>query len=221
MAGSEQFGRGNIWASLKSLFNIDAGWYVFAGTPVNGTSGTYANRAGLGAVLLDSTTGNRFVNFGTKASPIWTADGTPVAAGQTGLTASGLGAAGNAKATYDFATDGGAISTITPTNSPTIPINAIILGGVLEVQVVPVGGGASIGVGLGSGAQVASLLAATAIAGAPWSTTGMKAVIPLFTVATYVKVAAATRLTFTVSATPLSAGRFNVNVVYLQGNSVP
>jgi len=222
MPGNDQFGRGNIWASLKSLFNLDMGWYVLAGTPTSGSNGTYAGKAGIGASLYDSNTGAHYINVGTKASPLWANESGPVPAGQTGNTGSGLGVVGNAKAVYDFATDGGAISTITPRNSPTIPANAIILGGVLEVAVIAASGGAAtIGVGLGSGAQVASLQAAVAFNGAPWSTTGMKAVIPVFTVATYVKATAATAITFTIAAATLTGGRFNVNLAYVQGNTVP
>lgn len=215
----DQLGKGSVWGQLKALANNFMNFYVIDGVPTNGPSGTLAGKAGLGASAFSSTTGLHYINVGTQASPQWANDSGPVNLGLTGLTGSGLGAVGNAKASYDFATDGGAISTITPLNSPTIPIGAIILGGLLEIPVtIPVGVGASIGIGLGSGAQVASILAPAAINGAPWSTIGMKAIIPIFTAATYIKVAASTKLTFTVSATPLSAGQFNVNVVYIQGN---
>lgn len=216
MPGNDQFGSGNVWASIKSLIDIYAGWFIFAGAPTNGASGTYAGKAGIGAILLDSTTGNRYVNFGTLAAPIWNQDGAPVAAGTGGTSGGGLSSVGNAKMTYDFATDGGAVSTITPTNSPTLPVGAIILGGTIDITTtLTSGGAATIALGLGSGAQVASLKAATAVAS--W-TAGQLALVPVFTAATYVKVAAATRLTMTIAAAALTAGRFDVNLVYVQGN---
>jgi hypothetical protein len=215
--GQEQWGRGNVWASLKSLFNINAGWYVNAGAPTSGSSGAFANKAGLGAILLDSNTGQRYVNLGTLAAPQWTLLGGPVSAGTGGASGGGLGSVGNAKMTYDFATDGGAIATITPSNSPTLPAGAIILGGVIDITTtLTSGGAATIALGLGSGAQVASLKGATAVASYTAGTTLV--LLPIFTSATYVKVAAATRLTLTVAAFALTAGRLNVNVAYVQGN---
>ena len=217
MPGNEQFGRGNVWASLKSLFNIDAGWYVFAGTPTSGTSGTYFGKAGLGAKLLDSNTGTWYVNLGTRTSPQWNPLGGPVGAGVGGFTGGGLGAVGNAKMTYDFATDGGAISTITPSNSPTLPVGAIVLGGVIDITTsLGSGGAATIALGFGSGAQVAALKGATAVASYTAGTTLV--LIPIFTSATYYKLTAAARMTLTVAAVALNAGRMDVNIAYVQGN---
>lgn len=214
--GPSQFGKLNMWAMFKALLNNDLGFFVTTAAPTDGTSGTYAGKAGKGAVLFDTSTGNNFVNLGTKASPIWASASGVVAAGTGGATGGGLGSTGNAKMTYDFATDGGAISTITPTNSPTIPAGAIILGGTIDITTtLTSGGAATIAVGLGSGAQVAALKAALAVAS--W-TAGQLAVIPVFTAATYVKAAAATRLTMTIAAATLTAGRFDVNLVYVQGN---
>jgi hypothetical protein len=203
----------NMFAMLRALINNYTPVLNLSGPPTSGTSGSFVGRAGPGAILIDYLNAVVYINQGTLASPLWNIFGGATA----GLA--GLGAVGNAKATYSFATDGGAIGTITPLNSPTIPLGAIILGGVLEVQTIAASGGAAtIAVGLGSGAQVASLVAAAAFNGAPWSTTGMKAIIPVFTVATYVKAAAATRLTFTIAAATLTGGIFNVNVAYIQGS---
>jgi hypothetical protein len=198
---------------LRALINNNTPILNLSGPPVNGVLGSFAGtNAGPGALLIDYLNGVLYINNGTILSPVWNTLGGAV----SGL--GGLGAVQNAKATYSFATDGGAISTITPLNSPTLPLGAIILGGTLEVQTIAAsGGGATIAVGLGSGAQVAALVAAAAFGGAPWSTTGMKAIIPLFTVATYVKVAAATRLTFTIAGGALTGGIFNINVAWIAG----
>lgn len=131
---------------------------------------------------------------------------------------SGLGLQRWAKLTYDFTVDGGAIGTLTLSDAPIIPIGAVIVGGFIDVTTIVVGAGASIGLGLGSGAQVASILAPAAVAGAPWSTTGLKVIIPVWSVATSVKAAADAALTMTVSGGVLTAGKFDVNIQYMQGN---
>lgn len=213
MAGPGQFGtfRFNIWAMLSNLINNNVGFITGSGAPTDGTSGTQVGKAGPGTIYIDLATGNLYVNLGTKASPVWSAFGGTV----SGL--GGLGSVGNAKMTYDFAVDGGAVSTITPSNSPTIPANAIILGGTIDITTtLTSGGAATIALGLGSGAQVASLKGATAVAS--W-TAGQLALVPVFTAATYVKVTAATRLTMTIAAAALTAGKFDVNVAYIRGNA--
>lgn len=42
-----------------------------AGTPANGTSGTYAGIAEIGDMLIDTTNKRLFQNTGTQASPTW------------------------------------------------------------------------------------------------------------------------------------------------------
>lgn len=212
-ASPTQFGNGklNIWAMLRSLVFNDVGFYVFNGPPVNGTSGTFAKRAGLGAVIIDNNTGNWYVNTGTRLSPIWSGMGSPV----SGL--GGLGVTSNAKFTYDFAVDGGAVSTITPSNSPIIPAKAIILGGVIDITTtLTSGASATIALGLGSGAQVAVLKAATAVA--TWAAGLTVPIIPVFTAASYYKATAAAQMTLTVATAALTAGKMDVSVVYVMGN---
>lgn len=193
-----QMMRANIWSVAD------------AGAPVNGTSGTGVGMLGPGSVYTDTGTGFSYVNVGTISSPIWLMTDGPVQG------SGGLAVIGNAKMTYDFAVDGGAISVITPANSPTLPINAIILGGTIDITTtLTSGGSATIALGLGAGAQVAALKAALAVAS--W-TAGQLALIPIFTAATYVKAAAATALTLSIATAALTAGKFDVNLVYLQGN---
>jgi hypothetical protein len=79
------------------------------------------------------------------------------------------------RARYDFAVDGGAVSTITISDE-NIPTNAIILGGVVEVDVaVTSGGAATLAIQVEAAGDI---VAAAAVSGAPWSTTGRKSVIP-------------------------------------------
>lgn len=202
----------DIWAALRQNANNDI-WIVSdSGVPVNGTSGTGVGMLGPGSEYKDTATGLVYVNIGTKASPIWVNAGGSVSA--TG----GLGVVGNAKMTYDFAVDGGVQGLITPTNSPTLPIKAIILGGVVDITTtLTSGGSATIALGTSAGSAANSLKAATTVA--TWAA-GMTAIpiVPVFTAATYLKLTAAGRLTLTIATADLTAGKFDVNLVYLIGN---
>lgn len=219
MAGPQDFGRLQLWGMLKNLINNDVPFLTINGVPVNGASGSFAGKAGLGALLIDISTGTHYINLGTKAVPVWSNAGGPVGAGIAGgVAGGGLGAVGNAKMTYSFAVDGGAIATITPTNSPTLPIGAIVLGGVIDITTtLTSGGAATIALGFGSGAQVAALKAATAVAS--WTAGTTLVIIPIFTSATYYKLTAAARMTLTVAASTLTAGVFDLNIAYVQGNT--
>lgn len=154
--GQSQFGRGNIWASLRQLIE-----------------------------------GQSAINPGDQV---------------------GAGAAQVAKVTYDFTVDGGAITTISPVSSMIIPAGAIIYGGLIDVIVAPLGGGASVAIGLGSGAQAAALKAATAVG--TYTIGAILALIPVWTAASAVKVAADTKVTFTVSGGALTAGKIAVEIYY-------
>lgn len=119
-----------------------------------------------------------------------------------------------ARATYSFAVNGGLVSTIPLFGALNIPNGAIIIGGGISIPVtVPAsGGGATISVGLNT---TTDLLAAAAISGAPWSTTGYKAIIPVFTAASAVVATAARDISITIGTAALTAGIFDVWVVYL------
>lgn len=117
------------------------------------------------------------------------------------------------RARYDFAVDGGAVGDIDLTKSASIPANALILGGVVEVDVVPTSGGAATVAIKVEGAG--DIVAAAAISGAPWSTTGRKSVVPVFTGATSVKTTAARKVQATVATAALTAGAFDVVLVYV------
>lgn len=200
----------NIWGALRDRANNNV-WDLVSNTaPVDGTSGTGAALAGPGSSYTNITNGHRFINVNTKASPTWMNISTPVSVN------GGLGQLGNAKMTYEFAVDGGAISTITPANSPTIPIGSIILGGTLDITTtLTSGGAATIAVGTSAGSSTTSIKGATAVAS--W-TAGQLATVPVFTAATYVKLTAAGRPTLTIATAALTAGKFDVNLAYLVGN---
>lgn len=120
---------------------------------------------------------------------------------------------------YDFDVDGGTASTITLRGAPKysvgndIPIGSIIEGGFVEVDTAfTSGGSATVSVGAEGAAD---LVAAAAIGGAPWSTTGRKSLIAAFTGATTVKTTARRQLTFTIATADLTAGKARV-VVYFR-----
>jgi hypothetical protein len=125
---------------------------------------------------------------------------------------SGGGALACLKATYDFAVDGGAQTTISPKSSPIVPAGAIIMAGVIYPITLPVGPGASIAIGFGSAGQAALIKGATAIAtyvaGAPL------VVLPVWTGTTFFEVAAAGPVTFTISGAVLTDGKIAVHLVY-------
>lgn len=50
--------------------------YKNAGAPTNGGSGTLANVASKGALLVDTTNAKAYVNTGTLSSPTWTLVGS-------------------------------------------------------------------------------------------------------------------------------------------------
>ncbi|MFC3986797.1 hypothetical protein [Streptosporangium jomthongense] len=123
-----------------------------------------------------------------------------------------------ARGEYDFAVDGGAVSTITLRSAPgdsngnDIPAGSVIVGGYIEVDTaVTSGGSATVGV---NSEGAGDLLAATAVSGAPWSTTGRKAITPVFTAGTSVKTTARRNLAIAIATAALTAGKFRVVVFY-------
>lgn len=128
----------------------------------------------------------------------------------------GLGLQKTAKMTYDFTVDGGAISTIVPVNSPTLPDDAIIVGGVIEITVAP-SGASTIAIGTSAGSSNASLKAATAAA--TYALNTQIPLIPVWTAASAVKLTAAGRINMTIAGGALGAGKFAVHVQYFSGNA--
>ncbi len=115
------------------------------------------------------------------------------------------------KASYSFASDGGAVSSINMIAGSFVPSGFVVLGGFIDVVTVPTSGGAAtVALALEGAGDV---LAATLISGAPWSTTGRKAIIPVFTAPSSVKTTAARNLAAVVAAATLTAGVFDVYLV--------
>lgn len=119
---------------------------------------------------------------------------------------------------YDFAIDGGAISTIAmraAANDPlgcTVPAGGVVEGGYIEIDtLLASGGAATVGVNLEAAGDVFGPIT---VAGAPWSTTGRKSIISAFTGATTLKTTVPRALTITVAAFVLTAGKFRVVLYY-------
>lgn len=115
------------------------------------------------------------------------------------------------RARYDFAVDGGAIGTIAISGEQ-FPAGAVVLGGFIEVDTALVGVATA---ALALQVEAAGdLVAAAVVTGAPWSTTGRKSIIPVFTGATTVKTTVARDVSAVVSAAALTAGAFDVVLFY-------
>lgn len=113
---------------------------------------------------------------------------------------------------YDFAVEGGAVSTIT-LRGDTIPSGAIIVDALLHVDTAVTSGGVAT-VSVGSEAA-ADLQTAAAVSGAPWSTTGAKRATFTATTAP-VKTTAARSVSIAVATAALTAGKFRVLVWYVE-----
>ncbi len=119
-----------------------------------------------------------------------------------------------ARGVYDFAVDGGAISTIALMGATAIPSGAIISRGFIEVHTaLTSGGAATIAVQVNAANDIS-----TAVAVASW-TTGVKNVLPAptsgaLTTATAVKTTAARDISIVIAAAALTAGRFSVVLFY-------
>lgn len=122
-----------------------------------------------------------------------------------------------ARCLYSFAIDGGATGPIIPSISDTIPINAIVLGGVANSTTALTGTGATVGIGTSAGSSATSILAQTAITS--WT---LDAVIELLgtnsQAATHkpaFKMTAAGQIQLTVATDALTAGVIEVFVFYV------
>jgi hypothetical protein len=119
-----------------------------------------------------------------------------------------------ATAQYDFAEDGGAISTIALSGRLIIPALAVITGGYVEVITQLTSGGA---------ATIACQVEAandvlTAVAVASW-TVGVKNILPALTTgaltaSTKIQTTVARDISIVIAAAALTAGKFNVVLYY-------
>ncbi len=121
-------------------------------------------------------------------------------------------------ARYSFATDGGAVSTITPAVGCTIPIYALIYRVIVTPIATTVGSTGNVSVGLSAGgAGAAALLGATAraslVAGTPFDGVPIEGTASASN-ATYIKMTAAGNITVTIATNALTAGILDIDVFY-------
>lgn len=120
---------------------------------------------------------------------------------------------------WDFTVNGGAVSSIplTQINGP-LPNNFVIQNACMDVIAGLTGGAGATGA-VTSGQAANDLVIATIVAGAPFSTTGLKITIPtLGTIATWIKTTAQRSPALVVAVNAFTAGKFNLFVEgYLSG----
>lgn len=114
------------------------------------------------------------------------------------------------RAKYKFSEDGGAVGTIGLMDAANVPANFVAYNGWVDVIVAPTSGGsATVAVQLEAANDIIN---AAAISGAPWSTTGRKAIIPVGA-ATSVKTTAARNISAVIGTAALTAGEFDVYLI--------
>lgn len=117
------------------------------------------------------------------------------------------------KMTYDFDVDGGAVSTITPAVTFTMPSGAICLQAITNVITAPTTGSTTtVAVQLQSANDIHT---AASVAGAPWSTTGLKAGTPVHTAATAILLTADRVPKVVIGSADLTAGKFTTYFLYM------
>lgn len=122
---------------------------------------------------------------------------------------------------YDFSVDGGTIGTIVLRdidNLGVLPNHFIIQNAELDVITLLGSAGAATGA-VTSGQLANDIVSATIVAGAPFSTTGSKATIPLVgTIGTRIKLTADRSPALVVAVANLNAGKFNLFIEGLQSS---
>lgn len=114
---------------------------------------------------------------------------------------------------YDFAVDGGAVSTIVlRSKDGPIPAGSYILSGVLDVLTLFTTGTAATAALTVEAAN--DLVSATIVSGAPYSTTGLKSIIPVGTGATAVKTTVTRSPSIVIATGTITAGKCRLVLVY-------
>jgi hypothetical protein len=155
----------------------------------------------------------------TNRGEVMVVDITPVSGGEVADTtivqdnsvyAPKLGQRGSIVRTYDVSL-GGAVGVAYKLEPPiTIPSNAIVIGGYVDVNTAVTPATNTLSIGLNSAAD---LLAATT----NLSVATKRPIIPVWTVATSVEATNAVYVTVTPAVAPVTAGRFTVVLDYFQG----
>lgn len=114
---------------------------------------------------------------------------------------------------YSFAVDGGGTGTITlRSESGPIPTGAVVVAGYLDVTTAFTT--AASGTGAISVNSAGDMVAATIVSGAPYSTTGLKDIVPTAIGSTSVKTTASRAPTFAIAVGAITAGVFKLVLLY-------
>lgn len=116
-----------------------------------------------------------------------------------------------ARNVYDFAVDGGAQGTLA-LRGDAMPSGAIVEN--MLIRVLTILAGATATVALTTGESAGDLLAASAISGAPWSTTGAKRGA-LTASSTPITLTATRTVSAVIATANLTAGKFEVITTYV------
>ena len=132
--------------------------------------------------------------------------------------ANGLGLFRVARATYDFAVNGGAISAINL--GVTLPDNAIVCGGFIDVVTTCTTAGADAGTMAIHVHGANDIVVAVAVSAATDWDAGLHAIVPKANTpeSTGIKLTAARAVTATIATQVFTAGKFHVFLYYLQGD---
>ena len=135
---------------------------------------------------------------------------------QVAMQSPNFGSLQVAKAIYNFAVDGGAVSTITPKVTASLPKYAVIVGGTINsTTALTSTGSATLAVGTSAGSSTTALLGATAKASL--SLNARINAVPVF--ATPVKLTAAGNITVTIATAAATAGVVEVTLFYFVANA--
>jgi hypothetical protein len=127
---------------------------------------------------------------------------------------SDMGSRKVATALYDFATDGGAVSTIT-LRGDSIPSGAYIVDAYVIVETALTSGGSAT-VAVTTGESAADLNSADAYSGAPWSTATVRRLDALVGADKGIKTTAARTAQIVVGTAALTAGKFKIVIEYYE-----
>jgi hypothetical protein len=122
-------------------------------------------------------------------------------------------------AEYDFAVDGGAVSTITLRSSVSdaqgnvIPNGSVIEGGYVDIATQPTSGTSTATIAVQAEAAN-DIVNAVVISNAQWNSAARKSVIPAFTGLTGVKTTAERNVKIVIAVEALTAGKFKVVLFY-------
>lgn len=137
---------------------------------------------------------------------------------ETLATTDGLQRLHLARATYDFAVDGGAISAIGL--GITLPDNAVICGGFIDVATTCISAtdAGTMAISVLSANDIVSAIAISDVSN-PWDA-GLQAIVPKANTpeSTGIKLTAAKEVTATIAVEAFTAGKFTVNLFYTVGD---